>query len=67
MKVLRHVASYASVERVFSTAGDVLRARRSSLDEVNFEKLVLLKENIDLLEEKMSQEDMEEEEEEDDL
>ncbi|KAK3871049.1 hypothetical protein Pcinc_023784 [Petrolisthes cinctipes] len=59
--------NYASVERVFSTAGDVLRARRSSLDEVNFEKLVLLKENIDLLEEKMSQEDMEEEEEEDDL
>ena len=50
------------MERLFSTAGDVLRAKRSSLDEVNFEELVFLKGNMDLLEEKMGQEDMEEDE-----
>ncbi|XP_050724101.1 uncharacterized protein LOC127002325 [Eriocheir sinensis] len=54
--------SSAAVERLFSMAGDILRAKRSSLDEVNFEELVFLKGNIDLLEEKMGQEDMEEEE-----
>ena len=56
--------SSAAVERLFSTAGDVLRAKRSSLDEVNFEELVFLKGNMDLLE-KMGQEDMEEEDEDD--
>ncbi|KAG0718173.1 hypothetical protein GWK47_007830 [Chionoecetes opilio] len=55
--------SSAAVERLFSTAGDVLRAKRSSLEEVNFEELVFLKGNMDLLEEKMGQEDVEEEEE----
>ncbi|MPC93003.1 hypothetical protein E2C01_088118 [Portunus trituberculatus] len=53
--------SSASVERLFSMAGDVLRAKGSSLDEVSFEELVFLKGNIDLLEE-MGQEDMDEEE-----
>ncbi|KAG0726087.1 hypothetical protein GWK47_037316 [Chionoecetes opilio] len=53
--------SSAAVERLFSTAGDVLRAKRSSLEEVNFEELVFLKGNMDLLEEKMGQEDVEEE------
>ena len=52
--------SSAAVERLFSSAGDVLRAKRCSLNEVNFEELVLLKGNMDLLEEKMGQEDMEE-------
>ncbi|KAG0723738.1 hypothetical protein GWK47_000031 [Chionoecetes opilio] len=55
--------SSAAVERLFSTAGDVLRAKRSSLEEVNFEELAFLKGNMDLLEEKMGQEDVKEEEE----
>ena len=50
--------SSAAVGRLFSTAGDVLRAKRSSLDEVNFEELVFLKGNISLLEEKMGREAM---------
>lgn len=55
--------SSAAVERLFSCAGDVLRAKRSSLDEVNFEDLVFLKGNMSLLEEKLDYEDMGEEEE----
>ena len=41
--------------------GWCLRAKKSSLDEVNFEEFVVLKGNMDLLE-KMGQEDIEEEE-----
>ena len=51
--------SSAAVERLFSTSVDVLRSKRSSLDEVNFEELVFLKGNMDLLEEKMCQEEEE--------
>lgn len=54
--------SSAAVERLFSTAGDVLSAKRSSLDEVNFEELVFLKGNMDILEEQIRQEDVEKEE-----
>ena len=39
------LASSAAVERLFSTAGNILRPKRSSLTASNFEQLVLLKEN----------------------
>lgn len=51
--------SSAAVERLFSTAGDVLTAKRSSLDEENFEELVFLKGNLSLMEDNMNLEDIE--------
>ncbi|MPC38517.1 hypothetical protein E2C01_032024 [Portunus trituberculatus] len=55
-------ANFAAVERLFSMTKEVLSAKRSSLDEVNFEELVLLRGNMNLLD-KMSQEDTKEGEE----
>ena len=40
--------SSAAVERLFSTAGDVLRPKRACLSEANFENLVFLKGNLHL-------------------
>lgn len=56
------IPSSAAVERCFSAGGDILRAKRSSLKEERFEDLLFLKGNMDLLQEVISQEDMEEEE-----
>ena len=43
--------SSAAVERIFSTAGDIIRPKRSCLTASNFEELVFLKGNLDLLDE----------------
>jgi hypothetical protein len=37
------------VERLFSSGGDILRAKRSSLSASNFEKLVFMRGNMKLL------------------
>ena len=41
--------SSAAVERMFSTAGDILRPKRAALASANFQKLVFLKGNMSLL------------------
>ena len=41
--------SSAAVERIFSIGGDILRAKRSALTAFNFEHLIFLKGNMDLL------------------
>lgn len=41
--------SSAAVERIFSTAGDIIRPKRSCLSASNFEELVFLKGNLQLL------------------
>jgi hypothetical protein len=41
--------SSAAVERLFSVGGDVLRPKRASLSASNFERLVFMKGNMDLL------------------
>ena len=46
--------SSAAVERLFSTASDVLRAKRSSLTASNFENLLFIKGNMDLIEKHMA-------------
>jgi hypothetical protein len=38
------------VERLFSSGGDILRAKRSTLSASNFEKLVFMRANVKLLE-----------------
>ena len=43
------LTSYAAVERLFSVGGDVLMPKRVSLSATNFERLVFLKGNMDLL------------------
>ncbi|KAG0710725.1 hypothetical protein GWK47_022242 [Chionoecetes opilio] len=48
----RGARSSAAVERLFSTAGDVLRPKRACLSEDNFEYLVFLKGNLHLLKQK---------------
>ena len=55
--------SSAAVERLFSSGGDILRAKRSSLSAANFEKLVFMHTNMKLLglKEVESQEDEAEE------
>ena len=50
----------AAVERIFSIGGDILRAKRSALTAFNFEQLIFMKGNMDLL---SFEEDIEEEEE----
>ena len=45
------IPSSAAVERLFSVAGDVLRPKRACLSEDNFEHLVFLKGNLQLLKE----------------
>ena len=44
--------SSAAVERLFSMGSDVLRAKRSSLTADNFEKLLFIRGNLQLLDEK---------------
>ncbi|KAG0718153.1 hypothetical protein GWK47_053020 [Chionoecetes opilio] len=46
------IPSSAAVERLFSTAWDVLRPKRACLSEDNFEYLVFLKGNLHLLKQK---------------
>uniref|UniRef100_A0A3Q2Z3R4 Uncharacterized LOC109529306 n=1 Tax=Hippocampus comes TaxID=109280 RepID=A0A3Q2Z3R4_HIPCM len=41
--------SSAAVERVFSTAGDIVRPKRTALANASFDKLVFLKGNLNLL------------------
>ncbi|KAG0713272.1 hypothetical protein GWK47_016559 [Chionoecetes opilio] len=41
--------SSAAVERLFSSAGDILRPKRSSLSNINFEQLVFVRGNMHLL------------------
>jgi hypothetical protein len=41
--------SSAAVERLFNSAGDILRPKRSSLSSSNFEKLVFMRGNMELL------------------
>src|SRR5678815_3803017 len=41
--------SSAAVERIFSIGGDILRAKRSALTDFNFEHLIFLKGNMDLV------------------
>ena len=43
------IPSSAAIERVFSIAGDIMRPKRSSLAAHNFEKLVFVKGNADLM------------------
>ena len=54
--------SSAAVERLFSAAGDILRSKRASLSNHNFERLVFLRGNMHLLKNKMLKEKKEEEE-----
>ena len=46
------LTSSAAVERLFSMGSDILRAKRSSLTADNFEKLLFIKGNLQLLDEK---------------
>ncbi|KAG0711523.1 Guanine nucleotide-binding protein G(q) subunit alpha [Chionoecetes opilio] len=49
-EVLRKTCtSSAAVERLFSSAGDILRPKRSSLSNINFEQLVFVRGNMHLL------------------
>ena len=64
--------SSAAVERLFSKGSDVLRAKRSSLTADNFETLLFIRGNLQLLDEKsisakldMGDEDDEDEDDED--
>lgn len=52
--------SSAAVERLFSVGGDILRSKRAALTAINFEQLVFMKGNMDLLsyEEDMEDEDL---------
>lgn len=43
------IPSFAAVERIFSTAEHIIRPKRSSLTANNFEELVFMKGNMDLL------------------
>ncbi|KAG0727318.1 hypothetical protein GWK47_034902 [Chionoecetes opilio] len=55
------VPSSAAVERLFSMDSDVMRPKRSSLTAKNFEKLVFLKGNMNLLKGRWELEDSDEE------
>ncbi|KAG0714231.1 Death-associated protein kinase 2 [Chionoecetes opilio] len=56
------VPSSAAVERLFSMGSDILRPKRSALTASNFEKLVFLKGNLHMLNQKKWEEEEEEEE-----
>ena len=43
------LSSSAAVERLFSSAGDILKPKRSSLSNLNFESLVFFSGNLNLL------------------
>ena len=49
LKYNTSLPSSAAVERLFSTASDVLRAKRSSLTAENFENLIFKKGNMELM------------------
>ncbi len=49
--------SSAAVERLFSMASDVLRAKRSCLTAENFENLIFMKGNMDIMSLKIQQEE----------
>ncbi|MEL7309790.1 MAG: hypothetical protein AAGK05_19390 [Pseudomonadota bacterium] len=52
IKYNTRIPSSAAVERLFCTAGDVLRPKRACVSEENFENLVFLKGNLHLLNKK---------------
>lgn len=56
------LSSSAAGKRLFSSAGDILRAKRSSLSNINFEQLVFVRGNMHLLGYKEVQEQDKEEE-----
>ena len=56
LKYNTSLLSSAAVERPFTTPRYILRAKRYSMDEVTFEELVLLKGNMNLLEEEEDEE-----------
>ena len=64
-KIITKNYNDAVVERLFSMGSDILRAKRSSLTADNFEKLVFIKGNLPLLDEKsfLDQRDMADEDE----
>ena len=41
--------SSAAVEKLFTAGSDILKAKRSSLNSINFERLVFMRGNLDLL------------------
>lgn len=53
-KYLGAPASSAPCERLFSTAGNVLTAKRSRLDDENAEKIVFVHENVEFAREVMA-------------
>ena len=55
----------AAVERLFSRAGNILRANRSTLEEGNFKELVFLKGNMHILGYQQYEEEVKTQEEED--
>ncbi|KAG0721706.1 hypothetical protein GWK47_045901 [Chionoecetes opilio] len=57
-KVLEQAIS-AAVERLFSQGADIIKAKRASLTSANFERLIFMKGNMDLLKMELSPEDSE--------
>ncbi|QQP40221.1 Uncharacterized protein FKW44_014201, partial [Caligus rogercresseyi] len=55
--------SSAAVERLFSMASDVLRAKRSCLTAENFENLIFMKGNMDIIQQHIMSLKIQEEEE----
>ncbi|KAG0713431.1 hypothetical protein GWK47_016243 [Chionoecetes opilio] len=53
------ILSSAAVERLFSQGSDIMKAKRVSLTSDNFERLVFMKGNMDLLNMELSPEDSE--------
>ncbi|KAG0729637.1 hypothetical protein GWK47_029918 [Chionoecetes opilio] len=53
------IPSSAAVERLFSQGADIMKAKRASLTSDNFERLIFMKGNMDLLKMELSPEDSE--------
>ncbi|KAG0718171.1 hypothetical protein GWK47_007828 [Chionoecetes opilio] len=53
------ILSFAAVERLFSQGSDIMEVKRASLTSENFEKLVFMKGNMNLLNMELSPEDIE--------
>ncbi|KAG0728824.1 hypothetical protein GWK47_031681 [Chionoecetes opilio] len=53
------IPSSAAVERLFSQGSDIMKAKKASLTSGNFERLVYMKGNMDLLKMELSPEDFE--------
>ncbi|KAG0715543.1 hypothetical protein GWK47_011723 [Chionoecetes opilio] len=49
----------AAVERLFSQGSDIMKVKSANLTSNNFERLVLMKGNMDMLNVELSQEDSE--------